>query len=164
MSKVNHTFRELIYLGSGWGQDLFAAESDSMRLAGRGGMGYCVNISMEGVDGVHCNCPAAPDCWHVREAPNALNYWRIRLKHGEMSREQFDAFYQQWWPKRTAIMERAKQGGEFKGKSETGWGLFFSALLDEFNTRSVAYGKLERTFGAELLDAMGLGAGQKETA
>lgn len=159
MTAKDHTFRELIYLGHVNAFPAFAAESDSLRLAGRGGMGYLVSVDLFGS---HCNCPALDGCWHAREAPVALSYWQKRLGFAEKTREDFDTFWAQWWPKHDAITERCRAAGEFKGKSEQEWTLFFSALLDEYNARSVAYGKVERAFGKDLLDAV-LGVQREET-
>lgn len=150
MSADAKTWRHLIYLGDVNAFPAFASESDSQRLAGRGGMGYLTSVTLLGNE---CNCPGFQTqhkCWHVAEAPKALTYWRVRLKLGTMKPDVFDSYFDEWWPRREPIMARCEEGGGFKGKTADEWELWFAALLDERNAREGAYKKLGRTFGGAL--------------
>ena len=151
MSK-QHTWRELIYIGqdsfSGdWQQ--FAAESESARLDGRGGLGWRVEYhprrhqSGDTTEYISCNCPAFKDdrpdsCWHAREAPKASFYWTQRERFTAMERAEFDTFYAKWWPRYTGILGSAKRDGQYKGQDADRWELFFAALLNEWAARTAA--------------------------
>lgn len=152
---MQHSFRDLIYVGDGWGQALFASESDSPRLNGRGGLGDITNISLEENLPPHCNCPEYQrtmgeqglngECWHVTEAPKALAYWTARLNLGDMQNPEFDALWSTWWPRRLPIDLRCEEQGSYKGKSREDWALWYMALRDEYEARIVARRNLERS-------------------
>lgn len=153
MSK-QYSWRNLIYCGrlgmSGWHQ--FAAESETARLDGRGGLGWLAMYKPaedDPGDAVECNCPAFKDgdpasCWHVREAPKAWFYWSQRNRFTAMSREDFDAFYAKWWPKYRGILGAAKRDGHYKGQDPERWDLFYAALLNEWAARAAADGKVKQ--------------------
>ena len=154
MSKT-HNWRDLLYLGEYEGAHLFAAESDSARLNGRGGLGHLVRFYLHGKDWIaYCSCPSPHNCWHAREAPLAHRYWELRDGLSSRTAAEFDKLHNQWWPKREATMERAAAEGNYLGRSHADWELFFVALLDEYEARTAATAKIAWAFGRGVVDAV----------
>lgn len=163
---MDKTWRSLIYIGrdgfDGWYQ--FAVEDDSPRLNGKGGLGWLIRLHDDEVmyhrdEHVACYCDEYDNkgtCWHVEEAPKALRYWVARLQLGETRPHDFDELWHRWWPRRLAIDLRCEEQGSYKGKAREEWQLWFCALLDEFEARTVAVRNLERAWGAGVAEAMGV--------
>ena len=91
---MQHSFRDLMFIGrDGFdGHYQFAAERETPRLNGRGGLGWLVRVHNDELvchrDGhVFCYCDefeAQGNCWHAEFAPVALHYWTARLNLGDM--------------------------------------------------------------------------------
>lgn len=159
-----HTWRELLYLGEYEGAHLFAAESASARLNGRGGLGHLVRYitHTEGYE-VHCSCSSGGctidhetvsgggECWHRREACAAYTYWLIRDGLSSRTAAEFDRLHAEWWPKREDIT--AIEGAHL-GKSAEEWLMFYTALLDEYEARAAAAAKVSWAFGKKVAEAV----------